>query len=676
MQSKDVVVRLQALDATWEVGGVDRKRGIAVESPLPNADSWGPAGFSFEMRRDPRAIWPDLGAFTPVEVEIAGKLVWSGWISETPSRDGADRMISVQCKGGQAHLDDDVYERAYVHTKISEWRDMRTFPGAELGADRALAAGQVANDNGVIQLAFPKDTDVSSGAYVGVILDLGPYNVAESISFDWENSPGASFAPWVRGLDTPSSAGWTVNDVFWTGAATLSGTGSPGSGRGDFPAPPRYVAIFLYCTSPTTTTDDVWVKLTGIRVFTSVGFRFGDASILKASTVVVDALDRATILLDSDRSGIAETLFDIPDLVLAEPRTPREVWAAVNAFHDYLCQVDVRMRPVFKPKPTAPTLEVGAWSALELEDQSANSGDEIYNRVIVTGTQPDGSPLRVERVAAQIDDTILQAVTTPAPDNPRFDVDASSWLNITRDTGTFATAPASGKLTTPGFPASGTFTGTFKKGIAYVLSCALKIAGSTPEVYLQLGAGDDIGFTTVMATTSFATYTVVWVPSADQTAVQFVFNHPDALNDAWIDNLVLFKATPTLVDRRGFRRTKVLPVQAALTEAAAATIGDLWLAAHKTTPYKGTFKLTGDQAVRDPATGAYVPLEDLLLRTGELIRDTNAIDPDTGGVGRDGRIASVSYNPQAEEAIVTLDNSRASIEALLARFDLLVGAGR
>lgn len=684
-QAKVYTVRLQALDGVWEVGGVDRKRGIVPNVKSMAADRWGPSAASIELRRDPRAIWPDLAAFTPVEIERNGRIVWSGSISDTPSRGGSDRMMSLQCKGKQFHLDDDLYQRAYVHTRVSDWRDARTFLAAELGEARAFAAGQVSSDNGVVQLAFPMNTsDIPNAAYCGVILDLGPNSLAASASIDYETSNNhAAVELYVRGVSQPTSVGWAVNDVVATDIMSL---GATGSARDTFSTPSRYVFIFLYNNNggPLTPTEDYWVKLTGVRVFTDDAYRSTDASVLKASTVIGDALDRATILLDDDRAGIEATTFDIHDFVLDGPKTPREVWGAVNAYHDWVTQIDVRGRPVFKAKPSIPMFEVGAWSALEPEDQSANSGEEIYNRVIVTGTQNDGSPLWVDRRAGEQDTVILTSPGSPSPDNATFATNTASWTAtgtaaVTRDTANFDSAPASGQLT-GGLPAGSvteTFSGTFRRGVTYVLRMAFR---------MNIGVTVDLtfGVTGDAATASFAhpsglgfwvTTTISWTPSEDRTGVTLTIDQI-GLDTVWVDTLVLFTSTPTLVDRRGFTRAKELPVQAAMPEEAAAVIGDLWLDAHRTTPYKGTFRVQGDQAIRDPATGAYIELEELLLHTMELVRDTAAIDPDTGGVGRDGRIAEVTYTPETDEAIVTLDNSRSSYEALLARFDLINGAGR
>jgi hypothetical protein len=144
---------------------------------------------------------------------------------------------------------------------------------------------------------------------------------------------------------------------------------------------------------------------------------------------------------------------------------------------------------------------------------------------------------------------------------------------------------------------------------------------------------------------------------------------------AWlIDSLVLSAAKPTLVDRRGFRRTHILPINAALTTELGQQIGDVWLAAHKTTPLRGTVKVTGDSAVRHILTGQSIPPSQLLLRTGDMLRLSHRVDPDTGGQGRDGRIAEVTWRPADDAADVALDNARTSVDALLERLAVVVGS--
>ena len=61
--------------------------------------------------------------------------------------------------------------------------------------------------------------------------------------------------------------------------------------------------------------------------------------------------------------------------------------------------------------------------------------------------------------------------------------------------------------------------------------------------------------------------------------------------------------------------------------------------------------------------------------TGELIRLTQHVDPDTGGLGRDAVIAAVTYNHADQSATVELDNTRGSLDALLSRLAAIQSVG-
>lgn len=523
----DVTIRAKALDGQWETIGVDRARRVRPENPVLQADPWGPSKATFDLRRDPRAPWPDLGAYTPVEVDVDGLHVWGGRVAETPSRDASERVMNVQCDGWQYHLDDDTYERAYVHTKLSEWRDQRSFLGADLA--KFLTAGKVQSGDGAVTLGYGNGDIVANGEHVGVTLDLGPVSTAHHVVVEWERV-GASNADqtlYARGHDfqDPASGSGTPEDAF---SFTLNG-GASGTSQGSFTTARRYVSVFMYRNGAAGTYGtDFLVKVNAIRVFADTAYVSGGASVLRASTVLRDALTQATLLLSADRSQVQNTAFDIPDFGLDGDHTPREVGAAVNALHDWLLQIDAAARPVFRPKPTAPFAEIGAWPGSSFEDASANSGDEIYTRVRVTGQDAAANRIRVTR-----------------------------------------------------------------------------------------------------------------------------------------------SQTGTLVNRRGFQRSKTLPVRSSLTTAVANQIGDVWLTAHRTTPLRGTAHVTKGGARALPHGGDIHPAG-LLLRGGELLRLAD-VDPDTGGIGRDARIAAITYKPTTSEAEVTLDNSRGSVEALLERLAVVTG---
>src|ERR1041384_4599882 len=61
-------VRLKALDGMWETVGADRLRGVRAEGLSASANRWGSDTCRFTLKRPPGGVFPDLTAFTPIEV--------------------------------------------------------------------------------------------------------------------------------------------------------------------------------------------------------------------------------------------------------------------------------------------------------------------------------------------------------------------------------------------------------------------------------------------------------------------------------------------------------------------------------------------------------------------------------------------------------------------------------
>lgn len=672
-QVKDATIRLRALDGTWETAGTDRSRGIYAENVELNWDTAGSKTASFDLRRSPRTPWPDIAAFTDVEIEVAAVQVWKGRVQSTPTRDNADRAMSVQCEGLQAHLDDDVLVPAYVHTKLSDWKDMRSPLTADL---TSLTTAPQVGTSGVITLAWP--ANVATNGRCGVVLDLGPGATATTMRFDWSitDNPSSTRIFYAGSGDTASGILESTAQSSGTGPATVANSTHTA------PVPRRYWFLFFDANSHTPTDDEV-VKITGVRVFASSTYDSGGASVLTATQIVTDTIARGTTLLDPDRSLIATTAFAIPDFFSSDYRSTREVIDAANAFHDYIAKIDERGRPVFQPKPSAPLIEVGEHTALEVEDSSANSGGDIYNRCLVTGQTATSDPITVERTAGQQPGAVLIPIATPAPTNPSFDVDASSWTSssgtITRRTASFHSTPACGQWVSGPFDTlSETFTGTFKAGVTYVLQFWVSQVTGFISFRASLGTSTDYGVANCAGGSGFAQYSVSWTPDADSTSATFRIETALFSSVTWyVDTLALFKAAPTLVDRRGFRRSKVLQVSSPLDTAGVvgAQLGDTYLSNHRTAQFKGTASITGP-TTREILTGKSIPPEQLGMRTGELLRFNDRVDPDTGAVGRDGRISSVKYTLADDKATVTIDNTSQNFEALLARLAVIQGAGQ
>jgi hypothetical protein len=689
MQTKAVTIRVKALDGQWETVGSDRLRGVWPENDKYVSDKYGPSTCSFDLHRNPGAIFPDLGGFTPIEVEIGGRLVWSGRIKETPVRE-ADKVFNVQGLGWQFHLDDDVYQRTYYVTKMSEFKDSRNVPTSAL--DTYRAAGNVSNDRGLV-IGWGQGENIRQTIRVGATYDAGAGNTISTVLWELTWANGHSAAVDFKITGTVSSANPAAVDAI-TGAQrtmTASTAETVDALNGiTFSTPCRYVHVFLEFTGADTLSaaGEIYARLRSISLVADSTYTSGGVSILTSDIIIKDALDRATILLSPDRTGIQKPSFAHTAFTLDGSKTPREVLDAANAVQNWRLQVDVNRRVIFEPQPSAPRVEIGQWAGSVWDAASENSIDDIYSAVVVEGQGPDGEKLSVFRSQGQQAGVTLEAISSPAPDNPSFTTNTTSWTasagtTITRDTGVFDTTPASGRWDRgagvglqPGDTLTETFTGTFVAGTTYVLT--FKTRGSTANFLLVAVSFGASTTNLSMGGTSFATRTVSWTPTATTTTVTLtltVLVQKPPAQYIYVDSLVLSAAKPTLVDRRGFKRTHILPVKNDLNQALGTQIGDTWLAAHRTTPLKGTIQITGDYGCREILTGAKVPPERLLTMTGELIRLSHRTDPDTGGHGRDGRIAEVTYVPATDTATVAIDSTRGNVEALLERMAAVVGSG-
>lgn len=685
----DVVIRFQTLDSTWEVGGSDRKAGIVPEHVKYSADENGSLTASFDLRRDSGRFWPDLSAFTPVDIEVDGVLVWSGRIKETPTRETAgDSVINVQCEGWQYHLDDDLYEKDYVRTRMSDWQDARTFLTTDL---TVYVSGLYVNaDNGKITIGNQDGNSWPTSRYVGIALDMGPAAQAKRIVVTGYRTGGTGASSfWARGASSPGNWAAAANDAISNvGIASFStNAGVPTVLAGTFPTASRYVTLFMYNGGATYTSaspdgnGDV-VIITGIQVFTDTAYESGNTSTLVASTVVSDALKFAP-LLSTDTSKIATTSFVIPDFGVRNPQTPRETQDAINSFHNYVRKVDVNRRLVFQPKPSVAVLAAGKASNIEIEDASANSGEQVYNSALITAIDASDIPLLVRVAASQVATSLsTRAIASPAPANPSADVDASNWSSsfgsVTRSTTTFDTSP--GAIQSPAaedVDLIGVISGTFKAGTTYVITFSARttVFGALTAMFGDRTSGDyaTSNDATLLANT-WKAYTLAWTPRADTSSATLkVQMETSTTTTLYVDSVSIAQGVAGLVDRRGFTRTKHLPLEFPATLGTMTQIGSIYLADHIRTPFKGSVVAHGYSAINITTTGEQVPIWVLPTYTTELLRLNNRIDPDTGGLGRDGRIAQVDVDVDAASATIQLDSTRNNFEAYLARLALVTG---
>lgn len=681
MSEAELTIRLQALDGVWEVGGADRGRGIVPESVQLVSNEWGSDTCRFILRRDPGAIFPDLGAFTPFEVEVAGVVVWSGFCWETPSQEGDDAQMGVEGRGWQYHLDDDVYQRAYVHSKLTEWVDVRSRPDTNLANYKV--SGQVEVGSGVINIGWPKDTSLTGPDDVGVVLQLPEPNI-KRVVIPYETSANStSIFLQVIGYEYVGATGQALYNTALTTAGasgTIRVTANPAC---------RYLYVLLaYGGATTTISAQVYARLKAARIFAATAYESGDVSVFKSSDAITDALGFAP-LLDQDVSLIDASTFSHPDFTLSEDRTPREVIEAANAAHRWVTKVRADRKLRFTPQPTVPMFRAGQWDGVEFKDASRNAGQELYNRAVVRGTGPDGDPVKAERYAAAQAGAITEAISSPAPVNPSFAADLSGWTlwsnygggAFTRDTVLFDSSPASGKASAS-MELHADFTGSaFRKGVPYTLTMRVRMnAGSKGygQISLYLGVLEanpspyDWGVRrSLPAPGVWVTQSVTWIPKADRAAstVQLSINMIDGGN---VDSLELSAARPTLIDRKGFLRSKVISMSPAINDSVGQQFGDVFLADHKRAPLKGEL-VALPRAMRLYLGDAPVHPAHILMHTTELVHLSHLVDPDTGNLGRDAPIANVSYDHDAQKASVALDATRDRFETLVQRYSVIVG---
>ena len=382
----------------WGVLGRDLSPGVVPEGLTCTADQAGPRDLSFSLARDTRVPWPDLTPFTDIEVhtDTAG-LVWGGRVWQgTP---GARDTIGVTARGWQYLLDDTVTRKTYVRNGTQGFTDIRTGPG---GASLDLSIFRpesdfVATAGNVIQLTLPAG---SRNIYetAQVILDLGDAD-AKQVSITWDGpvNGNANVQLVVQGYD---DAAWTTGGLNLSGTpAATSAITADGTHTGTFTTAKRYVGIGLQASTTFTLGSTVTLRVLEVKVSSDTTWVDGSGVVsLLASDVVTD-LHGDLPWVDADTSLIDTTATAIPHLTTEGGyETPRQVLARANAYHDNLLGVDALKRVFFRARPATPLVQIGDDTGATYAD-AGDSGDSLYNEVVVTGTQPDGAPLNETRTA-------------------------------------------------------------------------------------------------------------------------------------------------------------------------------------------------------------------------------------------------------------------------------------
>lgn len=387
-----VSVFIKAPDSPWQSLGRDVARGVVPEGITLSTNEGGPDTASFSLRRKASAQWPDLLAFNQLKIEVGGLPVWGGRIWEAPLSDTGEDVISVQARGWQYHLDDDLIQALYVHTDMSSYRDQRSFPAALLTSH--LAGPQVQAGAGSINLIFPSGYTVVNNEQVCTTFDAGSAIIKRAV-VTWERVGVSDADDTVRSRGSTAESAATAGDDSTAVLTSASGTISH-----TFGAARRYHHVMVFRNGGGGTFGaDQGARITAIKLFAETAYESGNASVLKASQVVTSARDAGCPLLDDSDELIPATTFSIPDLSPQGYQTPRALMTAANAYEGNLLGVDLNRKVFFRERATVPVVEIGAWPGSQFNDSSTNSAEGLYNRVIVQGTGPDGGPISEVRTA-------------------------------------------------------------------------------------------------------------------------------------------------------------------------------------------------------------------------------------------------------------------------------------
>lgn len=647
------------LGGRWEPLGVDRAGGIYPEGLALAADDWGSAGLDAELRRNPSVLHPDLAAFTPYEVEVDGLPVGIGDLWETPARGGFDPALAISGRGRQGNLDDDVYEKTYIHGRLADWFDIREHPSAVLTTftlppQVTVGTAQILMDN----------TPSGTGGTEAVILDTGTGG-AKTVVCTYIGGGGTGSLT-MYGADTVADIA-TANGETVTIDATPVATSITTTTVSFTNGPWRYVAVSFNGSA-----GAAWVAISKLLVASASAYISSNVSALKASTVVGDALTRAPVIGQST-SKIATTSYDIPHITTEGQSSPREVMERVKAFEDPQIRVTMENELQLRTRPTAPLFEVGDWpGAAEFEDSSMNSGEEIFNAAVIEGQDVNSTALSTRRDGVNVTPLTLAKAQLS---NGTFPGNVTGWTftQLSGSGGSFAHNGGTGEMipSTPGAgsgKAEATVTG-LTPGAMYLLDVGntLRFPGATSATIEVVGCG-----LAVPIPISVGRPRVIFVAATGTETVRLTATGTGGAGSAVsIDNLVIY-ADPSLAGRGGATRTQIINPAGSVSTTDAQTLADLFLTNHRRAPFRGELQVTGADAVRWVLGGQGVHPALFQRYVGEKIRFSNMVDPDTGEMGRDVYIAAASYDADSGTASLTLDNTSTKFEQQLARIDAKV----
>ena len=438
---------------------------------------------------------------------------------------------------------------------------------------------------------------------------------------------------------------------------------------------------------------------------------------ITADLVIADAVTSGGSDLTANTPTAPTTV--LSHVVTDGHKTPREMIDTVNAYHGWITRVNENKQLTFKPRPTTPIAQLDKSSGYDFTDQASSSGADVYSRIIVDGQDYQGGALRVVRTAAQL----ASAIQISAAGASTITAAQQAGIKIIDRPSGIALNPINGGIKTTTTVQSTLFSANaiFRAGVTYVLTGTFTYSGATGATYpqgLQITFGRDgycvpsgrsLSTNTALTVAGNGTnsptvygnangsdvgpfaFQILWTPETDQdwtsgsvftfsttngnsgvggdTTPSIRIGKNDTSNATAADPSIQIRSS-TLAEMRGIRRSYQLQVPGVQTTATLAAIGDAWLFDHFRAQFRGTVQITGPNAARTFTTGDPIHPSALLLQTGELLQLTDRIDPDTGQVGRDARIAAVQYDHDSETASVELDNRRDNLQTFLSRLQI------
>lgn len=666
-----LTVRIQPRDGNWITLGEQQDGGLGIhpESIEYGGDlsEYGCLDASFRIKQNPRWMHYHLEQFTPVVIADGGEHVWSGYIIATPTTFGEEDVeVVVQCEGWGQHLKDDCTDREWVIDGSARWVETRALPGITLSG--YTQGGQLSTDFGVLIASFGDGAVIQQDtAVMSVTLDLGEGNRAKRVIFTSDNLGlnSASVTLYARSSDSIDPvAGGTYDDAVASATPAAAAT----TYRGTFTTGYRYVHIFAYYTGGDSPfVGDGWFRVTNPIVFTDTADESGDASILKASTVVSEVLADLCPLISTDTSKIDTTTNNIPNF----PGSPgwryaHELIQQANAVEGCLARLSPDPVPVFEyaAKPTAPAFMVGA-GEYTLAEPAAQDGRGVGSRVISEYTNSSGARGSAITTAPAGANARSIPQTDILISNPSAASDAASWTasgaSVTRDTATFESTPASlnWELAVFGDTLTGDITGTALKGRTYILAIAIRSnAATVTAARIRFGTASDNIEHDIPVSLAWEWHYISWTPRGDAATPSIVLTNTNgtadsAGNSIFADSMTIGRDVTNILVTRGRRRTFLRPMDSTSNAATALAIAQLELDAAQYPPFRGTLIVQG--RIRVPG-GNTIPVTRIPSLVGEQLLIENLRDPNTGNLGRTGRITTATYTADTDTTEIQIDN--------------------